>query len=74
MRRTAAALAVLLFALPASAQVVNDKEKADGFAPLFDGKTLDGWKVYAADPVHLQVIADRITPIITERTSVQFEW
>ena len=39
-----------------------------------DFDDVDGWKVYAADAVHQQVIAERITPIITERTSVQFEW
>jgi hypothetical protein len=46
MRAAAVALVLLCTALPASAQVVNDKEKADGFVPLFDGKSLDGWKVY----------------------------
>ena len=39
-----------------------------------DFDDVDGWKAYAADPTHQQVIAERITPIITERTSVQFEW
>ena len=46
MRHTAVALVLLFAVLPASAQVVDDKEKADGFKALFDGKTLDGWKVY----------------------------
>ena len=46
MRFAAAALAVLLAALPGRAQVQGDKEKADGFVPLFDGKGLDGWKVH----------------------------
>ena len=26
----------------------DDKLKAEGFVPLFDGKSLDGWKVYGA--------------------------
>ena len=44
------------------------------YAVVADFDDVDGWKVYAADALHLQVIAERITPIITERTSVQFEW
>jgi hypothetical protein len=44
------------------------------YAVVADFDDVDGWKAYAADPVHQQVIAERITPIITERTSVQFEW
>jgi hypothetical protein len=48
MRHAAVALVLLCAALPGSAQLVDDKEKANGFKPLFDGKTLDGWKVYAA--------------------------
>ncbi len=46
MRPIAAALVVLFATLPVRAQVGDAKEKADGFVPLFDGKTLDGWKVY----------------------------
>ena len=46
MRHTAVALVVLLAALPVRAQVIDEKEKADGFVSLFDGKSLDGWKVY----------------------------
>jgi hypothetical protein len=46
MRRTAVMLILLLAALPGRAQVQGDKEKAEGFLPLFDGKSLDGWKVY----------------------------
>ena len=44
------------------------------YAVVADFDDVDGWKAYAADAVHQQVIAERITPIITERTSVQFEW
>jgi len=47
MRHAAVALVLLCVVPPASAQVLDDKEKGDGFKPLFDGKTLDGWKVYA---------------------------
>jgi hypothetical protein len=46
MRHTAVALILLLSAWPVRAQILDDKEKADGFVPLFDGKSLDGWKVY----------------------------
>ncbi|MGZ4726618.1 MAG: Dabb family protein [Acidimicrobiales bacterium] len=44
------------------------------YAVVADFADIEAWKVYAADAVHQQVIAERITPIITERTSVQFEW
>jgi len=42
-------VAMLLMAAPlANARGSGDKLKAEGFVPLFDGKSLDGWKVYAA--------------------------
>src|SRR5262249_14206632 len=43
-------IAVLLlpFCLPTLAAVQDDKEKAEGFKPLFNGKDLTGWKKYAA--------------------------
>jgi hypothetical protein len=37
---------VLAAALPCPAQGVSAQEKADGFAPLFNGKDLKGWKKY----------------------------
>jgi hypothetical protein len=39
---------LLLATLPSQAQPLDDKEKADGFAPLFNGKDLTGWKNYDA--------------------------
>jgi hypothetical protein len=40
-------LLTLLGAGPsAPAQVVDDKEKAEGFVPLFNGKDLDGWRPF----------------------------
>jgi hypothetical protein len=48
MRPLAVVLVLFCAALPAPAQVLDDKEKAEGFAALFDGKSLDGWKVYDA--------------------------
>lgn len=43
--RHAVALLVLLGAAPlACAQVVNEKEKAEGFVALFNGRDLTGWK------------------------------
>jgi hypothetical protein len=36
----------LFFCIPLRAQPLGDKEKADGFVPLFNGKNLDGWKKY----------------------------
>ena len=50
MRHAAVALVLLCAALPARAQLRDDKEKADGFVALFDGKSLDGWKVYDGKP------------------------
>jgi Domain of Unknown Function (DUF1080) len=50
MRHTAVVLVLLCAALPARAQLRDDKEKADGFVALFDGKSLDGWKVYDGKP------------------------
>jgi hypothetical protein len=50
MRVSAVALVLLLVALPARPQLTGDKERADGFAPLFDGRSLDGWKVHDGKP------------------------
>jgi hypothetical protein len=44
------------------------------YAVVADFDDVEGWQAYAADAVHQQVITERITPIISERTSVQFEW
>jgi hypothetical protein len=46
--RSLAIIVVLLGTMPCAAQVVDDKEKADGFVPLFNGKDLAGWKVIDA--------------------------
>ena len=48
MRLSAAILAACLLTSPSPAQVVGDKEKAEGFVPLFNGKDLGGWKVFDA--------------------------
>src|SRR5580765_7589343 len=43
----AAALSVFVLAVvPCLAQTPDDKEKNEGFVPLFNGKALAGWKVY----------------------------
>jgi hypothetical protein len=44
----AAATVIFLVSLTGLAAGGDDKLKAEGFSPLFDGKSLDGWKVYAA--------------------------
>jgi hypothetical protein len=49
VRRFAALLAALVPCL-ACAGPVEEKEKADGFVPLFNGKDLRGWKEYAGKP------------------------
>lgn len=46
MRRAAALLVALCTASPTLAQV-SDKDKAEGFVPLFNGKDLSGWKQFA---------------------------
>lgn len=46
MRRTC--LALLLVILAPCAARPDDKEASDGFVPLFNGKDLRGWKVFAA--------------------------
>lgn len=43
--RTISILA-LLFVAPTLAFSLDEKEKSDGFVPLFDGKELTGWKRY----------------------------
>jgi hypothetical protein len=50
VRPAALALAVLLLVLPRAAAQVDDREKADGFVSLFNGKDLSGWKTYEAVP------------------------
>src|SRR3954447_13391310 len=42
MRKLLAPLAAVALALPALA---DDKGPPEGFTPLFDGKTLDGWQM-----------------------------
>ena len=43
-----------------------------GITADFDDR--DGFVVYRDHPDHQKVIADLITPIITARAAVQFEW
>jgi len=47
-------LAVLFFLIvvpgPVQAQAVTDREKEEGFVPLFNGKDLKGWKLYESKP------------------------
>jgi hypothetical protein len=42
-------------------------------ALVADFPDVEAWQRYAADPVHLQVIADHVTPILATRTAVQYE-
>jgi hypothetical protein len=44
----AIAVAALFLCLPCAAEPPDDKEKADGFMPLFNGKDLTGWKTFDA--------------------------
>jgi 3-keto-disaccharide hydrolase len=50
VRAAPALLALLLLVLPCLAEPLDDKEKADGFVPLFNAKDLAGWKTYESQP------------------------
>ncbi len=53
-----------------------DAQVNDGnwdFAIVADFDDLDGYLVYRDHPVHQQLIAEVIAPIIDQRASVQFE-
>jgi hypothetical protein len=50
MRTAPAVLALLLLALTSLADPLDEKEKADGFMPLFNGKDLSGWMTYESQP------------------------
>jgi hypothetical protein len=60
VRRVAILLAVLAPCWTASGQGPTDKEKAEGFVPLFNGKDLGGWKQYAGKPGVWAVAGDTI--------------
>jgi hypothetical protein len=47
MRHLAAVLLTLPLGLPSGAGGLDEKEKAEGFKPLFNGADLTGWKKYA---------------------------
>jgi hypothetical protein len=55
---------LLLLALPAYAadNTLTDKEKADGWILLFDGKTLDGWMTSGGKPSRTPVEDGAINP------------
>jgi hypothetical protein len=46
VRAATVLLTVLFAAVPAAADSTADREKADGFVPLFNGRDLSGWKPY----------------------------
>jgi Domain of Unknown Function (DUF1080) len=50
MRPALAALALCLFCLAGAGEPLDDREKADGFVALFNGKDLGGWKAYESKP------------------------
>src|SRR5947209_17414962 len=50
VRRAAILLGLLAACLPCAGQEVGEKERAEGFARLFNGKDLAGWKQYAGKP------------------------
>ena len=44
------------------------------FAVVADFDGADEWRVYATHPSHLEAIAQWVTPIVSERASIQYEW
>jgi Domain of Unknown Function (DUF1080) len=46
--RTAALILSALLTAPCAAQVLDDREKAEGFVPLLNGRDVGGWKKYDA--------------------------
>ena len=52
MNHTLTLLAIILFSPPTAAadNELTEKEKAEGWVLLFDGKTLDGWTTSAGKP------------------------
>jgi len=44
------------------------------FAVVADFDDVDDWREYVEHPAHQQVIAELITPIVSERVSIQYEW
>src|SRR3712207_6874329 len=42
-------------------------------ALVADFPDAEAWRRYAEDPVHLQVVAEHLMPILASRTAVQYE-
>jgi hypothetical protein len=55
MRSLLAVCTLVILSAPCTAQVVNEKEKAEGFVPLFNSKDLTGWKLMSSKPEGWQV-------------------
>jgi len=43
------------------------------FAVVADFDDVEGWKVYANHPIHLEVIRECVHPILADRAAVQYE-
>ncbi|MEM6708262.1 MAG: Dabb family protein [Pseudomonadota bacterium] len=55
----------------------RDLKLADGnvdYAIIADFANAAAYEVYAQDPVHLDILKQRIRPLVAERTALQFEW
>ncbi len=57
-----AALLLVATAAPAADNELTAKEKAEGWALLFDGKTLDGWMTSSGKPSRTPVEQGAINP------------
>ncbi|SRR5579883_242625 len=44
------------------------------FALIADFDTVDDYIIYRDHPVHLQMIADHVTPILVQYIRAQYEW
>ncbi len=57
---TAVGLGVFLFTVSLAAETAVSEEEESGWVPLFDGKTLDGWKPNDENPESFRVADGRI--------------
>jgi hypothetical protein len=44
------------------------------FAVVADFDNVDDWRTYVDHAAHQQAIAELISPVVSERTSIQYEW
>ena len=62
-------ITILFVAFAAMAMSVSAAEKEEGFVPIFDGKTLDGWDIPAAEKKWWKVEDGKIVDEMLEPTA-----